>query len=73
MYYIMWNFKNCFAGSTDSTNEKKMTKSVSFMDVEPYVDDEAKTATLECFNQLYMEDDFDDDKANLTNHDAIMF
>ena len=68
MYYTYTSF--C-AGSTDVN---KVTKNVSFMDVDAHVDDDAKTATFECFNQLYMEDDdVDDDKAKLTDHDAIIF
>ena len=39
------------------------------------VDDDAKTATFECYNKLYVEmgDVDDDDEAQLTDHDAMMF
>ena len=38
-------------------------------------DDDAKTATFECSNPLYFEmgDVDDDDQAQLTDHDAMMF
>jgi len=50
------------------TDDNKVAKNVFFTDV----NDDAKTATIEVFNQLY-EEDFDDDQAKLTDHDAIMF